>query len=402
MSTHRWYRLKKAWEIFPGFRQPICARVLEDHYQTVARERSKLRFATDSLIAGAFQLWLHYRVPQIARRYRLSRSWQRRAAAIAHSRFIDPNEIALLDLESPADTEWVIRRYEFSALSRRFNPAAWARDCVLADKARFAERCARMDLPHPTTLAQVKGGKARVFSMADAAELAAKHRAGTGGSGFRLLKPPVVCLQSAEALKHWLETEFDRFGEWIIQDRLTNHPDLTPVTLQALSTTRITTVLNETGEPEIVAALQRYAMLPDALVDNASKGGFISSIDPETGQLSAGRRGRSSGDVHSCHDTHPLTGASIAGRQLPDWQDAKRLVTQAHRDAFTEYTMIGWDVALTPTGPLLLEGNGKPNVLLNLRSMQSQAERDRFGELIALHLDSRQNALDFRANSVYS
>ena len=50
--------------------------------------------------------------------------------------------------------------------------------------------------------------------------------------------------------------------------------------------------------------------------------------------------------------------------------------------------MIGWDVALTPTGPQLLEGNGKPNVLLNLRSMSSQAERDRFGELVALHLDS--------------
>jgi hypothetical protein len=198
----------------------------------------------------------------------------------------------------------------------------------------------------------------------------------------------VECLQSESELSRWLAGRVGKRGEWIVQDRLTNHPDLTPITLQALSTTRITTVLDEAGEPEIVAALQRYAMAPDALVDNASKGGFISSVDPETGRLSAGRRGRSAGDVHTSHSTHPLTGAIIEGRELPDWLAVQKLVTRAHREAFAEYTMIGWDVALTPTGPQLLEGNGKPNVLLNLRSMSSQAERDRFGELVALHLDS--------------
>ena len=390
MSTHRWYRLKKSWEVFPGYHDPVCADVLTDYYQQVAAERSSFRAGVDTIAAGLFQLWLYYRVPQIAQRYGLTKAWQRRAAGIAHSRFIDPNEIALLELNVPEDTRWVIRRFEFSALSRRFNPLAWTSDCMLADKVRFAERCARMDLPHPATLVRFSNGKANVLGLPVTAELACKHRAGTGGSGFRLLKPPVECLASERELARWLERQLPKRGDWIIQDRLTNHPALTAITQQALSTTRITTVLNETGEPEVVAALQRYAMAPEALVDNASKGGFISSIDPATGRLSAGRRGRSAGDVHSTHTNHPLNGAAIEGRQLPDWREALHLVTRAHADAFAEYTMIGWDVALTVDGPLLLEGNGKPNVLLNLRSMQSQRERDRFGALVALHLRSHQ------------
>ncbi len=386
MSTHRWYRLKKAWAIFPGCRVPISAGVLRDYYQAVTEARGPLRAVADCLIAGLFQVWLLYRTPQIARRYGLSKTWRNRSARIAHRRFIDPNEIALLELSTPEDTDWVIRRFEFSALSRRFNPAAWRSDCVLSDKMLFAQRCARMNLPHPETLAHLQHGRVDVCRLPGAYELVAKHRAGTGGSGVRLLKPPLECLQSSQALGRWLKAALPRHGAWIVQDRLANHPQLIPVTLNALSTTRITTMLNEDGEPEIVAALQRYAMDPQALVDNASKGGFISTIDPETGRLSAGRRGRSKGDVHTRHAVHPVRGSCIEGRQLPDWPRTRGLVLQAHREAFAAYTMIGWDVALTSEGPLLLEGNGKPNVLLNLRSMQSQRERDRFGALVALHL----------------
>jgi len=47
---------------------------------------------------------------------------------------------------------------------------------------------------------------------------------------------------------------------------------------------------------------------------------------------------------------------SLLGLQLPDWDDAKHIVKNAHR-YFNDISTIGWDLAFTDKGVKLLEGN---------------------------------------------
>jgi hypothetical protein len=47
----------------------------------------------------------------------------------------------------------------------------------------------------------------------------------------------------------------------------------------------------------------------------------------------------------------------IAGIEIPFWHESVELVVRAHAMAFAKFVFLGWDVALTKEGPLLLETN---------------------------------------------
>jgi len=57
---------------------------------------------------------------------------------------------------------------------------------------------------------------------------------------------------------------------------------------------------------------------------------------------------------------HPLTDAPITGFQLPCFEEAKQLCLQAMR-VVPQVRYVAWDVALTPEGPRLIEGNSFPS-----------------------------------------
>lgn len=55
----------------------------------------------------------------------------------------------------------------------------------------------------------------------------------------------------------------------------------------------------------------------------------------------------------------PQTHVSIPGFQLPDWEKALDICRRAAL-CIPEIRLIGWDIAFTPDGPILVEGNGLP------------------------------------------
>ena len=57
-----------------------------------------------------------------------------------------------------------------------------------------------------------------------------------------------------------------------------------------------------------------------------------------------------------CVERHPVTGVCFENFSLPFWDEVEKLVLKAH--AFIPSVIsIGWDVAITEKGPVLLEGN---------------------------------------------
>jgi hypothetical protein len=376
--TELWYRAKKLYSIYPGVIAPVSGRFLADHYARRRRARGPLRAALDAIVGTLFLAWIPLRARVAQRRYGLDVAWRRKAARIARARFADPNDIALFRIERADQLDDYIRRFEDAGLNKLINPLGWMPACALADKIRFYERCRAHGLRHPTVVAEIVGRQIKVIAPAEGRRLLLKPARGEGGRGVRLLAgdPP----DQPEALAAWIRAQAGRLrGGWVVQLRIVPHPALADIALGALPTARITTILNDRDEPEVVSAVLRIPSDPAVVVDNMKAGGLLSSVALDDGALSVACKGYGGGT----YERHPVTGAVIPGRLLPDWAAAKALAIHAHRAGFSDYAIVGWDVGLAPDGPVLVEGNGKPGVLMPQRSGGKGLGEQRYGELLA-------------------
>ena len=143
---------------------------------------------------------------------------------------------------------------------------------------------------------------------------------------------------------------------WIIQDRIRPHPDLAAVVPDVCPTLRIMT-LNQ-GEIRVTGAILRFGD-GDVPADNAGAGGIAFFVD-ESGKLGRG--------VHSVNGrsvfrtAHPRTAVQVSGANVPFWTQALELAMESARK-LPQLTYLGWDIAITADGPLVLETNSASGVL---------------------------------------
>lgn len=147
---------------------------------------------------------------------------------------------------------------------------------------------------------------------------------------------------------------------FIIQQKINNHHKIVQLTgIQALQTVRIITFVNKNKEASIIHSHFKTITKPDIVVDTYFEGltGNVEvPVDIETGILGSGNQivGTGKGIVNI--PKHPITGESFAGFVLPYWNCACEMVKEAS-DKFLPIRTIGWDVALSPNGPCIIEGN---------------------------------------------
>jgi hypothetical protein len=85
-----------------------------------------------------------------------------------------------------------------------------------------------------------------------------------------------------------------------------------------------------------------------------SQNGLTVSVDLESGRLGQAFHSSESQDFFS---RNPENGHMIEGVILSDWARLLDTVIAAHR-RLSDYPFLGWDVALTNEGPLVIEANG--------------------------------------------
>ena len=61
------------------------------------------------------------------------------------------------------------------------------------------------------------------------------------------------------------------------------------------------------------------------------------------------------------YEIHPITGKKITGFKVPFYKEACEMVIKA-ASVVNDVRYIGWDVAITPKGPVIIEGNCFPGV----------------------------------------
>ena len=84
------------------------------------------------------------------------------------------------------------------------------------------------------------------------------------------------------------------------------------------------------------------------------KGSLISLVDPATGMVRKVRF--ASGPDTQWVEVHPVTGQPLKGIALPCWPSVLDLAIAAHATV-PDNGILGWDIAITPNGALLIECN---------------------------------------------
>ena len=147
--------------------------------------------------------------------------------------------------------------------------------------------------------------------------------------------------------------------QWLIQPRLRNHEGLSGLmSPHALGTIRVVTCMTD-NRAVILFALLKLTVGKNS-VDNfhgGLTGNLVASIDIASGTLAAARGSRSSDwPIIQTVERHPDSGLAIAGFKLPQWSEVSALVIRAQQSV-PDLRSAGWDVAVTPDGPVLLEAN---------------------------------------------
>lgn len=272
----------------------------------------------------------------------------------------------------------------------------------LKDKALFATVSQENDLPIAPVVAVVESDGFHALGARQATskpedllpdrDLFIKPLKGKGGRGtlsarfagkatYKMNDGSV--LSRAELVQHLMSLGRDEAQ--IVQHSLKNHEDIADLCANALSCVRIMTCLTKEGDYEVTNAVFRMAMNEDANVDGLHRGGLAAKVDIETGALGLATNLGLTPEV-GWVEKNPHTGVQITGRIIPMWPEMRALAEEAHA-AFPKKVMVGWDIAPTPDGPIIVEGNSSPCVDIIQRVDCEPLGAQRFGELLAYHVE---------------
>jgi len=235
---------------------------------------------------------------------------------------------------------------------------------LVRDKLRFERILSEAGLPVVSTLALIHSDGSltdtegnRLEALPDPAEekrLVLKPRYSGQGRGVRVLDAGRSGKLRVDP-KAFAAELFQASGVelYLIQPYITQHPLLAEMNPTSVNTLRIDTFI-EGEKVYINSALLRVGG-PGSLIDNLCQGGLLVGVDLSRGRLKRfGRTGAAFGGDWC--ERHPGTGFRFEGTELPFFKEALSLVKEA-APLLLPLRCLGWDLILTPGGPVFLEAN---------------------------------------------
>lgn len=146
--------------------------------------------------------------------------------------------------------------------------------------------------------------------------------------------------------------QMDHSKRYILQDSLVQCDEMNRLNPRSINTMRIVTVMKD-GNVSILTALLRVGTEKTGNVDNWAAGGLAVGIENNGYLKEHGFYKPQFGQKVNCH---PDTGIRFSEFEVPMFEQAKELVCNAHKSLYGVHS-IGWDVAFTQNGPVLIEGN---------------------------------------------
>ena len=141
-------------------------------------------------------------------------------------------------------------------------------------------------------------------------------------------------------------------NQLLIEEVVEQHKDMNKLYPYSVNTLRVVTC-NVDGEVTVMFRALRIGSGKN-VVDNFNSGGMMSVVNEE-GIITKPAMNKK-GDLFK---VHPDTGTSIEGFKIPLFDEAIKFCCDAAK-VVPEVGLVGWDIALTPDGPVMIEGNNKP------------------------------------------
>ncbi len=219
----------------------------------------------------------------------------------------------------------------------------------------------------------IAGFFAKVFESAGAEKLFLKPLSSFGGKG-------IIILSRAD-----LHADMERLGDELIRNSyihqlaVTQHPEINKIYSHSINTIRIDTYIDDAGKVHTLGIVMRFGTGGNP-VDNVSSGGFFALVDSESGRLK-GRGHKSMIYGGETFGQHPDTGFVFKDFKIPFFNEALELGRELAR--YIPNRISGWDIAITPDGPVVIEGNKTPGILMGEIAYGGYMKHPLFKEILA-------------------
>lgn len=218
---------------------------------------------------------------------------------------------------------------------------------MLGDKMRFLTDFADLTRRDWIDAATASDDDLSAF-LARHPRIIAKPAAGEGGAGIGVYESSEV-----DDVAAWRARLVER-DQTLLEEVLSQHDDLNAVYPDSVNTVRMITYRDPQGELHVIASVLRIGN--GAVIDNFASGGMFTMLDDTGVALYPGVDKQS-----HIYTEHPVTGTTIKGVKVPFYDEVVEMVTEASTRLPT-VPYVGWDIAITPTGPALIEANHNSSV----------------------------------------
>lgn len=138
-----------------------------------------------------------------------------------------------------------------------------------------------------------------------------------------------------------------------LEELVKQHPDMNKLCEKSVNTMRIMT-FNDHGKSRIIWMGLRVGNGINS-IDNFHAKGMAVNIDINTGKLVGNAIDKNLNE----YEEHPFTHVKFDGFQIPCFEEAKKMVLEASLRS-DKILVVGWDVAISDKGPVIIEGNRRP------------------------------------------
>ncbi len=278
-----------------------------------------------------------------------------------------PDNYAQCRLWEKTRDEWA---FYYGSIYDSYQRAAFEKEVVkvnyrniFSDKEIVGQLCKSEDIPHPICLCclDIYDNSIEIISEKlkenPETRLILKPVNGSGGKGIKLIYIQDEQFMVRDGTRTFKLQDLQISRRHVLQAWVMQHKDLDHIYPDSLNSMRIHTMLTRNNGVIFIGGNYRFGV-NSAYIDNLSSGGIGVPVDTDSGILGA------IGHDYQCQTylAHPNSGTVFEGYQIPFWNEVREVSVRTQR-SFPFVRHYGLDVAITPTGPIIIEINALPDMV---------------------------------------
>lgn len=151
------------------------------------------------------------------------------------------------------------------------------------------------------------------------------------------------------------QSKEDNYKGYIIEEKIEQDPAMNVLSGKSLNTIRVSTLITNNNEILIDFGMLRVGR-EGSITDNLHQGGYVVNINVENGSIGEKTFGYKEEEGPWIEEKEERIKDFFTDCKVPFWHDIVSLAKKAASFS-PELRSVGWDIAISKNGPVLMEGN---------------------------------------------